>query len=69
MSEISILNGYKIKDKKAVRYYDTISNMKSDTTLKAGMHVKTKGYYSVNDGGNAEYYITSTESATDYQEE
>lgn len=57
MSEISILNGYKIKDKKAVRYYDTISNMKSDTTLKAGMYVKTKGYYSVNDGGNAEYYI------------
>ena len=57
MAEISILNGYKIKDKKAVRYYDTISNMKSDTTLKAGMYVKTKGYYSVNDGGNAEYYI------------
>lgn len=57
MSEISILNGYKIKDKKAVRYYDTISNMKSDTTLKAGMYVKTKGYYSVNDGGNGEYII------------
>jgi len=57
MSEISILNGYKIKDKKAVRYYDTISNMKSDTTLKAGMYVKTKGYYSINDGGSAEYYI------------
>ena len=69
MSEISILNGYKIKDKKAVRYYDTISNMKSDTTLKAGMYVKTKGYYSVNDGGNAEYYITSIESETEYQEE
>lgn len=68
MSEISILNGYKIKDKKAVRYYDTISNMKSDTTLKAGMYVKTKGYYSVNDGGNAEYYITDTESLTLYQE-
>jgi hypothetical protein len=69
MSEISILNGYKIKDKKAVRYYDTISNMKSDTTLKAGMYVKTKGYYSINDGGNAEYYITDTESLTLYQEE
>ena len=57
MAEISILNGYKIKDKKAVRYYDTISNMKSDTTLKAGMYVKTKGYYSTNDGGSAEYII------------
>ena len=52
----------------AVKYYDTISNMKSDTTLKAGMYVKTKGYYSVNDGGNAEYYITDTESLTLYQE-
>lgn len=69
MSEISILNGYKIKDKKAVRYYDTISNMKSDTTLKAGMYVKTKGYYSVNDGGSAEYVITNIESESEFQEE
>jgi hypothetical protein len=59
MSEISILNGYKIKDKKAIRYYDTISNMKSDTTLKEGMYVKTKGYYSSDDNGNAEYLIVN----------
>lgn len=57
MSEISKLNGYYIKDKKAIRYYDTVSDMKSDTTLKEGMHVKTKGYYLLNDGGCAEYLI------------
>ena len=69
MSEVSILNGYKIKDKKAIRFYDTVDDMKNDSTLKEGMHVKTKGYYSVNDGGGAEYYITATQSNSDYQEE
>jgi hypothetical protein len=59
MSEISILNGYKIKDKKAVRYYDTVDDMKSDTTLKSGMYVETKGYYSANDGGNGKYILVN----------
>lgn len=67
--EVSILNGYKIKDKKAIRFYDTVQDMKDDTTLKEGMHVKTKGYYSLNDGGASEYHITATESLSDYQEE
>lgn len=58
--EFSTLNGYKVKDKKAIRYYDTVADMKADTTLKSGMHVKTKGYYSVNDGGHAEYTIKSS---------
>ena len=65
MSEISILNGYKIKDKKAVRYYDSISNMKSDTTLKAGMYVKTKGYYESDDGGSGEYIIVDDDTLVD----
>ena len=69
MSEFSTLNGYKVKDKKAIRFYDTVASMQSDTTLKEGMHVKTKGYYSINDGGNAEYHITNIESQSDYQEE
>lgn len=68
MSEFSSLNGYKVKDKKAVRFYDTVADMKADTTLKDGMHVKTKGYYSVNDGGTAEYYVTSIENLTLYHE-
>ena len=67
--EFSTLNGYKVKDKKAIRYYDTVNDMKSDTTLKNGMHVKTKGYYSVNDGGGSEYYITNTSSETEFQEQ
>lgn len=57
MSEFSTLNGYKVKDKKAIRYYNTIADMKADTTLKEGMFVKTKGYLSINDGGDCYYYI------------
>lgn len=67
--EFSQLNGYKVKDKKAIRFYDNVESMKSDTTLKSGMYVKTKGYYSVNDGGGAEYHVTNTASQSDYQEE
>ena len=62
MSDIVTLNGYKIKDEKAVRSYDTIALMKADTKLKEGYHVKTKGYYEANDGGNAEYIIVDDDS-------
>ena len=65
MAEISTLNGYKIKDKKAIRFYDNIQSMKSDTTLKSGMHLKTKGYYSAEDGGHAEYIIVSDNTLVD----
>ena len=57
MAEISTLNGYKIKDKKAIRYYDTVADMVADTTLKSDMQVRTSGYYQAYDGGNAEYKI------------
>lgn len=67
--EFSTLNGYKVKDKKAIRFYDTVDDMINDSTLKEGMHAKTKGYYSVNDGGASEYHITITESESEYQEE
>lgn len=69
MAEISTLNGYKIKDKKAIRFYSTVADMIADTTLKENMHVKTSGYYSANDGGGAEYKITNTQSNSEYQEE
>lgn len=69
MAEFSNLNGYDVKDKKAIRYYDTVADMKSDTTIKEGQTVATLGYYAVNDGGNSEYYITDEESNTEYQEE
>ena len=62
MSDIVTLNGYKIKDEKAVRSYESIAQMKADTKLKEGYHIKTKGYYEANDGGNAEYIIVDDDS-------
>lgn len=62
MSEFSKLNGYDVKDKKAIRYYDTVALMKSDSTLKEGMFVKTKGYYSIGDGGESEYIIVNDDT-------
>lgn len=68
MSEIVKLNGYDLKDKKAVRYYDTLNNLISDTTLKEGMYAVTKGYYSVNDGGGSIYNIVDAVDNDNYQE-
>lgn len=59
MAEISTLNGYKIKDKKAIRFYNSIADMVADTSLKEGMHAKTKGYHTSGDGGHAEYTIVN----------
>lgn len=62
MSDIVTLNGYKIKDEKAVRSYETVAEMKADTKLKEGYHVKTKGYYQANDGGHGEYVIVDDDT-------
>ena len=62
MSDIVTLNGYNIKDEKAVRSYETVALMKADTKLKEGYHVKTKGYYEANDGGHGEYIIVDDET-------
>ena len=66
--EVKKINGYNIKDETArnnienlnlnkIKTFDNIQSMKNDTTLLEGMHVKTKGYYEINDGGGAEYLI------------
>lgn len=65
MSDIVTLNGYKIKDEKAVRSYETVALMKADTKLKEGYHVKTKGYYEANDGGYGEYVIVDDDTLVD----
>lgn len=65
MSDIVTLNGYKIKDEKAVRSYESVALMKADTKLKEGYHVKTKGYYEANDGGHGEYIIVDDETLVD----
>lgn len=59
MAEVSNLNGYKIKDKKATRFYNNVESMINDTTLKEGMHVQTQGFYESNDKGGAFYLISS----------
>lgn len=65
MSDIVTLNGYKIKDEKAVRSYETVASMKVDTKLKEGYHVKTLGYYEANDGGHGEYVIVDDDTLVD----
>lgn len=42
---------------KKTNYYDTVADMKADTSLNSGDMAITLGYYSVNDGGNGEYFI------------
>jgi len=37
--------------------YNTVAVMKADTTISAGIHCKTLGYYNIDDGGGAEYQI------------
>jgi len=65
MSEVVKLNGYDIKDLKAVRTYENVQAMKSDTKLRVGQHVKTKGYYTNGDGGSAEYIIVNDNTLVD----
>lgn len=57
--EFSQLNGYKVKDKKAKRFYNSIEELKLDTTLKVGMFAETKGYFTSGDGGSAIYEIVN----------
>lgn len=63
--EVSVINGYEVKDKKAKRYYNNVQAMKTDTTLKLGMFVETKGYYESNDGGSSIYEIVNEELLVD----
>lgn len=74
--EVKTINGYSIKDEKArndieslnlnrIKTFDNIQSMKNDTTLLEGMHVKTKGYYESNDGGNGEYIIVDDDTLVD----
>lgn len=59
----SILNNYV----KIQKIYPTTTDLLEATDLVDGMKVKTLGYYNINDGGGADFIITDTESATDYQ--
>ena len=45
--------------------FDTVADMKLATNLIAGSYAQTLGFYSVNDGGGALYYITDTGTANE----
>lgn len=49
-------------------YFNSVAEMKA-YNLQVGSMAITNGYYSSNDGGGAEYYITNSVSSTEYQEE
>ena len=51
-----------LKLNKKPYYYDTVAAMKADTKLKIGDMAVTLGYYSVNDGGAAEYRIVENDN-------
>lgn len=40
-----------------IRTFPSVSEMKNNTTLKAGALISTQGYFDVNDGGGADYVI------------
>lgn len=45
--------------------FDTVADMKSATNLIAGSYAQTLGFYTINDGGGALYYITNTGTANE----
>jgi len=69
MAEFTSLNGYDVKDKKAVRTYGSFANMQADSSLVNGQIVSTAGYYKENDGGGAKYLITTVQPSDGYYEE
>lgn len=42
---------------KKIKHFNSVADMKADTTLEATYYVKTLGYYEANDGGGADYLI------------
>ena len=56
-----------IIDLKAEKY-NTCIDMQASTTLKSGMIVQTAGYYAINDGGAAMYYVIGSAPVDDYYE-
>lgn len=47
----------KVLNEGKLQVFNTVANMKADTSLKTGMTVKTLGYRSINDKGSASYKV------------
>jgi hypothetical protein len=46
---------------KKIKHFNSVADMKADTTLEETYYVKTLGYYEANDGGGADYLIRATQ--------
>lgn len=42
-----------------LRVFDNVAEMVAETSLPLGATIKTRGYYTINDGGEAEYTVTN----------
>lgn len=62
------VNNLNIDIKKKAYFFDTVADMKN-ANVKVGDYVCTLGYYTVNDGGAAEYQIINNNTNSDYYEE
>lgn len=49
--------------------FNTVAEMKKDVNLQVGQKVSTLGYYTVNDGGGAQYIIKNSTTSNKYFEE
>lgn len=62
ISKIQISSGaYDLKDEKAIHSFNTLNDLKTSTYINNGDYVKTLGYYSINDGGDAYYLVREKE--------
>lgn len=51
-----------------IKVYNTYTEMIADSSsFTNGLRLKTLGYYSINDGGGADYYVNNSVIATNYQ--
>lgn len=65
---IDLENGNNLQEEinHITKSYDNVAAMKADINIKEGDICQTLGYYEVNDGGGAEYKITSNAIADNY---
>jgi len=65
LSDLNSLSGTTINLNSEIKVYTSVAELAAQTDLEIGQAVKTKGYYSANDGGGADYLIVSTGTGTD----
>lgn len=65
INKIKVNDKYTLEQIKRAKIYNTVEEMKNDTTLKVDDFCVTLGYYSINDGGGTQYYIKEIEGEED----